>query len=296
MKSLKLNSCYALASAAVIGIAACSNGTDSRFSPTGPSRHEGTEVEVAVPQTAELCKVGPAGTYNFTVSTGGNLHGTDVVLAAPALVIANDGDEECVTVFTRPAYPGGEVDLPASVTITELDAPGTTLESIDFVSGAAAGSENEAGRTVTVWVNAFHSSTATFTNVAVHEPGGCTYTKGWYRNNGSNTIIAGIDGRTIAQQQAIFNATPGKPGSVTFGADNNNLNLYQQLLAALNNLEGDATAGPAAVDAAISAALAATGGSGTAITVAGGTDVSGLISVLSAFNEGQYTDWPHCDD
>jgi len=135
----------------------------------------------------------------------------------------------------------------------------------------------------------------TYTNTFTPPPStGCTYTKGWYRNNGSNTIIA-VDGRTIGQEQQIFDATPGKPGNVTWGDDNNNLNLYQQLLAALNNLGGNATAGPAAVDAAVAAALAATSGSGTTIVVAPGTDVSGLIDVLSAFNEGTFTGWPHCD-
>jgi hypothetical protein len=50
------------------------------------------------------------------------------------------------------------------------------------------------------------------------------------------------------------------------------------------------------VDAAIAAALTATGGSGLHITVAAGTNVSGLIDVLSAFNEGTFAGWPHCDD
>jgi hypothetical protein len=146
-----------------------------------------------------------------------------------------------------------------------------------------------------VVVNIYHGAVVTFTNHV--EENGCTYTKGWYRNkNGSQTIIAGIDGLTINVQQQIFDATPGKPGNVTWNGNNNNLNLYQQLLAALNNLGGNATGGPAAVDAAIAAAQAATSVTGTAITVAAGTDVSGLISVLSAFNEGQYDGFPHCGD
>jgi hypothetical protein len=165
----------------------------------------------------------------------------------------------------------------------EVGGTATTISSLTFAN---------AGEVV---VNIYHGAVVTFTNRVAEN--GCTYTKGWYRNkNGSQTIIAGIDGRSIAEQQAIFDATPGKPGGVTFGADNNNLNLYQQLLAALNNLDGNPLGGPPAVDAAIAAALAATGGSGLNITVAAGTDVSGLISVLSAFNEGQYAGFPHCDD
>jgi len=139
----------------------------------------------------------------------------------------------------------------------------------------------------------------TFTNTFTPPPStGCTYTKGWYRNNGSSTVIA-VDGRSIAEAQAIFKATPGQPGSVTFGGNNTLLNLYQQLLAALNNLGGDANEddGPAAVDAAIDAAQNGTGGTGLNITTTlTQTEMSALIITLSAFNEGTFTGWPHCDD
>ena len=62
MNNLKLGSCYALASAAMLGIAACAGGTDgsSRFAaPTSP----GFDVIVAA-QTGQLCKSGPVGTYS----------------------------------------------------------------------------------------------------------------------------------------------------------------------------------------------------------------------------------------
>jgi hypothetical protein len=156
-----------------------------------------------------------------------------------------------------------------------------------------------ANRQATVYVNGDMARRVTFTNHFTPPPvTGCTYTKGWYRNNGSSTVIA-VDGRSIAEAQAIFNATPGKPGTVTFGGDNTLLNLYQQLLAALNNLGGDANEdnGPAAVDAAIDAAQNGTGGSGTNITTTlTQTEMSDLINTLSAFNEGTFQGWPHCDD
>ena len=66
-----------------------------------------------------------------------------------------------------------------------------------------------------------------------------------------STIIAVADGLSMSQQQQVFNATPGKPGHVTWTGGNNILNLYQQLLAAINNLGGNETGGPAAVDQAI---------------------------------------------
>ena len=134
----------------------------------------------------------------------------------------------------------------------------------------------------------------------VEEVTGCTYTKGWYRNNGTSTIIALADGLSMSQQQQVFNATPGKPGLVTWTGGNDVLNLYQQLLAAINNLGGNESAGPAAVDQAIIDAKAgldvSTNGGGVQIALVAGTDVSGLIGTLSSFNEGALAGWAHCAD
>ena len=297
MTNLKLSSCYALASAAMLGIAACAGGTDgsSRFaSPTSP----GFDVVVGA-QTAQLCKSGPVGTYNFDLVYGGTTNTGDATVSTPVAVQVTDANTPaCTTVFTRTQYAGGQIDPARSVQITEQAAAGTTLTNIITTDGAAPSTSNIAGRTATVYVNAFHSATATFVNEA--DATGCTYTKGWYRNNGSNTIIALADGLTKSQQQQVFNATPGQPGNVTWTGGNNTLNLYQQLLAAINNLGGNETGGPAAVDAAIAAAKAGTtvttNNGGVQITLVAGTDVSGLIATLSAFNEGSLTGFPHCAD
>jgi hypothetical protein len=123
--------------------------------------------------------------------------------------------------------------------------------------------------------------------------GGCTFTKGWYRNHGSNTVTA-VDGRTKAQAQAIFDATPGKPGGVTFGGDNSLLNLYQQLLAAILN---GGTGGPAGVQSAIAAAQAGTGGTGLNITTTlTHTQITDLTNTLDNFNSGLDAGFPHCGD
>lgn len=130
-------------------------------------------------------------------------------------------------------------------------------------------------------------------NVVPHviPSGGCTFTKGWYRNHGSNTVTA-VDGRTKAQAQAIFDATPGQPGGVTWQGGNDVLNLYQQLLAAILN---GGTSGPAATQAAIAAAQAGTGGTGLNITTTlTQTQISDLIDALTAFNEGTLAGFPHC--
>jgi hypothetical protein len=144
-------------------------------------------------------------------------------------------------------------------------------------------------------LNNFHGYTFTFTNTLPPPPGGCTYTKGWYQNKNGSLTVVGYDGRTQAQAQAIFNATPGKPGAVTWEGKNLLLNLYQQFLAALENLDGDLTGGPDDVDDAIAAVADGTAGGGTAITTTlTQTEMSNWTSVLSAFNEGTYADWPHC--
>lgn len=122
-------------------------------------------------------------------------------------------------------------------------------------------------------------------------PGHCTYTKGWYRNHGSNTVTA-LDGRSKTDVQAIFDATPGQAGNVTWQGGNDVLNLYQQLLAALLN---GGTSGPTAVQTAISQALAGTGGTGQNITTTlTQTQVSDLTDILSSFNEGSFAGFPHC--
>jgi len=123
--------------------------------------------------------------------------------------------------------------------------------------------------------------------------GGCTFTKGWYRNHGSSTVTA-VDGRTKAQAQAIFAATPGKPGGVTWQGGNDLLNLYQQLLAAILN---GGTTGPANVQAAIAAAQLGTGGSGLNITTTlTQTQISTLMNTLDDFNSGKDAGFPHCGD
>ena len=258
-----------------------------------------------------LCKTGDAaGTFNFTVAqTGGATTNVTRTLGA-------GGGTDCGTgpAFTSAISGNGDPD---QVVITEATQANWAVTGVDIVQYLARGifgpdpgpggytaprlddAFSVANRQATVYVNGDMARRVTFTNHFTPPPvTGCTYTKGWYRNNGSSTVIA-VDGRSIAEAQAIFNATPGKPGTVTFGGDNTLLNLYQQLLAALNNLGGDANEdnGPAAVDAAIDAAQNGTGGSGTNITTTlTQTEMSDLINTLSAFNEGTLQGWPHCDD
>jgi len=253
----------------------------------------------------ELCKTSNvAGTFTFTTSTTAT-SATRVDDGTPdvSITVGAGGGTVCEIVYSGNTLPnaGGS----NSFTIVE-NANAATLSNIDvvrylhpdptYVALSLSDTEDEATRTAVVRINSDMSRRVTFTNTTTVVTTGCTYTKGWYRNNGSSTVIA-ADGRTIAQVQAIFDATPGKPGSVTFGGDNSLLNLYQQLLAAINNLGGNLTAGPASVDAAVAAALAGTGGTGLNITTTlTQTQISDLTETLSSFNEGLLAGWPHCDD
>lgn len=291
-----------LAPMLALGVAACS-GAPGDGSISGPAAGLVRIPISAAPGDAgnrtpnqgelEICKDGTAASFDITPLGGATFN---VSLAAG----------ECKTIVNEVLRSGLDT---ARFTVVEVVPAGTSFTSVtrttvhnEFLPPASTTADEFDAPVVSltnapqsIKLNEYIGTLLVYVNAPIVEEGGCTYTKGWYRNNGSSTVLDGIDGRSKADAQAIFAATPGKPGGVTWGADNNNLNLYQQLLAALNNLGGDATAGPPAVDAAISAALAATGGSGKAITVAAGTDVSGLITVLSAFNEGEYAGFPHCE-
>jgi hypothetical protein len=308
MTTKKLPLAIALAAFAM----ACSDGSTptSAFAPNGPLPAI-SSVTTTTPPVAfgsiELCKTSNvAGTFGFNTTTNA-ASGSRVDDGTPdvTITIGAGGGTVCRTVYSGSTLPNASgantftiVETANAATLTNIDvirylAPGPTYDAGIHLSDT----EDEATRTAVLKINSDMSRRVTFTNTTTVTTTGCTYTKGWYRNHGSSTIDATIDGRTIAQQQAIFDATPGKPGSVTWGDDNLLLNLYQQLLAALNNLNGDATGGPPAVDAAISAALAGTGGTGLNITTTLTHDqMADLVETLSDFNEGTFEGWPHCED
>ena len=256
---------------------------------------------------AQVCKVGNSATFSVVFSgasfTAGQVNtsaGALTATATPGTYNLSLAAGACVIIYTRPVVAGTTSDPNVTALITENAGP--TLLSVTVSApdvGGPTSTANLGARSATLNFNMFHDAIATFTN-APPVTTGCTYTKGWYRNNGSETIIALADGLTKAQQQAIFDATPGQPGGITWDGGNNTLNLYQQLLAAINNLGGNLTAGPAAVDAAVAAAIAGTNvtGAGNNLNIAlvGSPDVSGLIDVLSDFNEGTFAGWPHCED
>jgi hypothetical protein len=202
-------------------------------------------------------------------------------------------------------------DNPGSYAITDLSLGGATEASGPLMFSGAPGYVWSASGSYTIptsatsdtvtanmtWnggVNNINTISVLLTRPAncTPPPVACTYTKGFYRNHAdvTATVIAGMGGTvtvgssslTDAQAQAILNATPGQPGSVTF-TSNNLLNLVQQLITA----ELNAARGSAPVPtAAIAAANAAIGVSGN-IALSSGLNngqVGALITPLDSFN------------
>jgi hypothetical protein len=120
--------------------------------------------------------------------------------------------------------------------------------------------------------------------------GVCTYTKGFYRNHpdvtasiiGAGTVQVGNVALNAGQAQQVLDATPGKPGKVTF-TSNDLLNLAQQLITAeLNVVRGSTPAPTSAIAAANAAITATTNGGGVQLSASG--DVGSLITPLDNFN------------
>ena len=296
-----------LAPMLALGLAACSGAPGDASSISAPSASNRVITTantgdagngVANQGELELCKTGDAGSFQVTdgVTT------LSYNLAAGQCVVAwKDVRTGLDTARLTVTEGASATSTFTSVTITtihnEYDA-GVNGAGPDVLPVTTTVSNVS---TQQVKLNEYIGSRLVYLNT-LNPPTGpsCTYTKGWYRNHGSNTVIALADGLSKSQQQQVFNATPGQPGLVTWTGGNNTLNLYQQLLAAINNLGGNETAGPAAVDAAIAAAKAGTtvttNGGGVQIALVAGTNSSALIATLSSFNEGSLGGFPHCGD
>jgi hypothetical protein len=245
-------------------------------------------------KTVTLCNAGPqSASFNAinAATVGGDVTiGTLLTPAAPTTFTLGAG---LCTVIATQSGPDDNVGSDNPILVTTHMTTNFQSVSIGFTDGVSGcpALSGTTGNEARVCMNNYHGAIITYVSTnPPPPPTGCTFTKGWYRNNGSNTVVA-VDGRSKADAQAIFAATPGKPGNVTWEGDNNTLNLYQQLLAAILN---GGLNGPAAVQKAIADAQAATGGTGQNITLVSGTDVSALIDALTFFNEGNYAGWPHC--
>jgi hypothetical protein len=310
---MRMNRQVALMASAGFGVAFLAACSDSPMEPTAaPAFVPKTSFAVGAVTTTPapeavtgkivVCKTGNAGgSFTFTRSTEGS------TLVASSYVGGGNASISGVNIAVNTCLEVANDDSPSGngshITITEAPAANTvqTITACRFRGYALDGVTLNAPENCVyvnggdLFLNHFHGFVITYNNVFTPPPpppSGCTYTKGWYRNNGSNTVTA-VDGRSKSDAQKIFDATPGKPGGVTWEGTNDVLNLYQQLLAAL--LNGGAGSGITAVTDAITAAENGTGGSGLAITTnLSQAQVSALINTLSSFNEGSFKGFPHC--
>lgn len=263
--------------------------------PAGP----GVAVEVTFKNKSigelKLCKVAgegvPAGlTFSFTV------------VALP------NGTPSTVTVAAGECKAIGSFPNSTTVQITESVPAGFGTPTIAVSPTAELRTcPTPLPNRVCVHVSGGATTTATFTNT---HPPVCTLTKGFWRNHPQETaaIIAALGGKltiggealTAAQVQAILEATPNKPGAVSFAGNNLLLNLTQQVIATLLNLQGAVGLAPAEVQAAIAAVQA-----GIAIDVNAAGEISitstlsqeqlsALTETLSSFNEGAFPGFAHC--
>jgi hypothetical protein len=298
---MSMNWKRALAAGAMLGagvLAACSDAatapsSQAAFVPKASLVVGAVTTSTPVIGVLKVCKAGDTGgTFVIAdIGDGQGGTGTPKSLQSP-LAVANGECRIAVENGGNSAAFQGDF---YSVTENAPAVPGTNqaLTSCVGVEGPIACNNN-------YFVNNVHGVVLTFTNTL---PASCGYTKGWYQSKHATDgvpkdIIAGVEGLSVSDQSKVFGATPGKLGDVEVDGPNNLLNLYQQLLAALNNLNNNEDGGPAAVDAAIDAAQDGTSISAglTISTNLTNQQIGALINTLSSFNQGEFAGFPHCDD
>ncbi|MBI1722480.1 MAG: hypothetical protein HYR48_01065 [Gemmatimonadetes bacterium] len=131
------------------------------------------------PRRITICKIGPAGTYDFTATaTGGNV-GT--LLLGPSFTIDAG---QCADVWeSKP--PTTDPDPRTTVTVSEVNLSSLLqLDSIQVdTTTYGRGPATTSGNTVTFVVNAFHDGFATFYNSQVPPPANCGgLTPGYWKN------------------------------------------------------------------------------------------------------------------
>jgi len=291
----------ALAAGAMVAVAflgACSDGATAPTSRAAFVPKSSFVVAVgdlvdatAVKTQLRVCKVGDANGSFTTANVESGLGGTGNPSVKTPLGVAVT---ECRLAVIDPGDAQQQIGDFFVVTEAAPAVAGTTqvLESCIDDAGKAL---DPCTVTTKFFINTEHGVTLTYRNTLPPPPppGGCTYTKGWYRNHGKDNIT-GADGLKLDVEAAIFAATPGKPGNVTWTGSNDVLNLYQQYLAAIEN---GGLNGPQAVKDAIAKVDGASsvGGNIKITTTLSQAEVSAAINTLSTFNEGSFKGFPHCE-
>jgi len=285
----------AVATAAVAGlaiVAACSEGgVASNIGAPSLRKGESVGPSIANATIARVCVTGPDGTYNFVNgndSTGPG--GTTVYNAAngvPYSLVVNGGNPSpCVDVVTRTGVtnPAALSDDFSAATVTQTSGPASTAYSTtNCVDDPGVATSVPCANPSRIHANKFHGSVATFVNVSTAGTG-CTYTQGWYKNQGNASVPSSSFFGTAASWKVVLATKP---------KGNNYYNLADQYIAAKLGIGGGSP--PSAVAQAIidaqtfftGRALGSTAGYSTSTLAA-------IAAILDSFNNGNYAGWPHC--
>ena len=278
-----------LAAGWVLGVAFLAACSDSPVAPAtakvAPSALPFAVGDAAsltpVPGQLIVCKAGNiGGDFTVTRTAGFGLYDADgLTLASGSCVVVaeDDGPQGSGSVFQAHETAADNVTYTVTAASAEAEFPptdlGTVADGADF------------------FINSIHGIRLTYTNTFTPPATGCTNKKGWYQSK--KATLTGVDGLSVTVEAAFFKATPNKPGTVSFSGSNSLLNLYQHLLTALEN---GGAGGPQEVQDAIADAQAGTTVTGTALTTTlSKAEISDLISILAAFNDGTLAGWPLCD-
>jgi hypothetical protein len=271
MKSLQLSSCYAVAAAALVGLAACAgeSTSPSEFkSPTSARFALGDATDATpVAGKVKVCKSDDSNVAgDFTIGRTTTTGSTGTALASATV---QPGD--CVIVAEDNSGSG----VTSRITVDETSEGFVSVSAVQSDVGSVPFTD---GSTV-LEINQFHGFTVTYVN-HVDEDAGCTLTQGYWKNHSEEWSDLADDlffnsGKTYLQ----ILQTPPKGGNVY-------LQLAHQYIAAKLNIAEGASTTPA-VDAAITAA--------ETYFSTGTGDITGLAGILDAYNNG-LTGPGHCDD
>ena len=123
-------------------------------------------------KTLQVCKIGPLGTYDYTLMRSGNVNTNDVYAGAVVstdvhtiqITTTSTTQPACTTIYTRTISDNPTGDQLVNLKVTETVPATQTLQSITFATSDQAPAPIIANPSITMYLNAFHSGTATFTN------------------------------------------------------------------------------------------------------------------------------------
>ena len=209
---------FAVATAALVGLAACASESTSpgEFkSPTSARFAVGALTNSAAELGVfKVCKTGNAG-GSFDVSRAAVGASTGTVSGLNTLIATG----ECRIV----AEDGGGTDIGSTVTISE-DAADNTVSSVTgcvFISANPLSESACAFNPANRFLNSFHGHARHVRDDAAAAAGRLHVHQGLVPQQERRAADGPHARRPYAgPARAIFDATPGKPGDVTWGADN----------------------------------------------------------------------------